>query len=222
MTQLSLIHRTRPATAGKGPYPGLVLLHGLGSNELDLHMISQQLDPRIFAISARAPLENPWGGYMWYDLAEGPGLGGRSIESGLERLQRFLDEVLQTYPIDPSRLCTGGFSMGAAMAGAVALLRPDRVTGAVMISGYLPPPSRERHYPSSGAAGHAFFQSHGTFDRVVSIDDARRTRDFLVQHGVALTYREYPIGHEVSLEELRELASWLDSTFVTPRDSVSS
>jgi phospholipase/carboxylesterase len=208
MTDLSLTHRTHPARAGAPPHPGLVLLHGLGSNELDLLSMAPAIDPRAYIISARAPLSYRWGGYMWYDLEQhGPGLGSESIESALQLLERFLTEVIEAYPIDPERLYVGGFSMGAAMAGALGLLYPERAAGAIMVSGYLPPDGQGR-YRMEAAVGHPYFQTHGTNDPVVSIDYARQTRDFLLQTPVDLTYREYPIGHEVSLPELQDLAAW--------------
>lgn len=145
---------------------------------------------------------------MWYDLERhGPGLGSESIEEALRLLERFLDEVIDAYRIDPRRLYVGGFSMGAAMAGALGLLYPETVAAAIMVSGYLPP-DPDRRYRSEAATGHPFFQAHGTNDPVVSIDYARQTRDFLLQTPVDLTYREYPIGHEVSLPELQDLADW--------------
>jgi phospholipase/carboxylesterase len=209
MTDLSLIHLSRPAAAGDAPYPGLVLLHGLGSNELDLHGIATQLDPRFFAVSARAPYPYEWGGYAWYDLAEGAGLGSPQIEASLRQIRDFLVEIVDAYPIDPHRLYVGGFSQGAAMAGATALLHPDLAAGAIMISGYLPPPDSEHRYDADAAAGHPFFQAHGTLDQVVPLTYAWQTREFLERTPVALTYREYPIGHEVSLAELQDLSSWL-------------
>jgi predicted esterase len=45
---------------------------------------------------------------------------------------------------------------------------------------------------------------------------ARETREFLKGTPVALTYREYPIGHEISYQELRDLAAW--TTEVLDRD----
>jgi phospholipase/carboxylesterase len=95
------------------------------------------------------------------------------------------------------------------MSGALALLEPDRVAGAVMISGYLPPPAAGRAYPPGSGAGRPFFQAHGTVDTVVPLLYARQTRDFLLASGAQLTYREFPIGHEVSAEELQDLDAWL-------------
>jgi phospholipase/carboxylesterase len=208
MPGFALTHRSYPARAGRRPHAAIILLHGLGSNELDLLNLAPALDPRIFVISVRAPFGYSLGGYMWYDLEQhGGALGGESINTSLDLLRRFLDEAVHTYPIDPSALFAGGFSMGAAMAGAIALLEPERVAGAIMASGYLPPdPMNE--YRSQEAAGHPFFQAHGTLDQVVPISLGRATRAALERTPVDLTYREYPIGHEVSPDELAEISSW--------------
>jgi phospholipase/carboxylesterase len=211
MPGFALTHRSYPARSGQRPHPAVILLHGLGSNELDLLNLAPSLDPRIFVISVRAPFDYQWGGYMWYDLEQhGGALGGESINTSLELLRRFLDEAVNTYPIDPSALFAGGFSMGAAMAGAIALLEPDRVAGAIMASGYLPPdPMHE--YRSQEAAGRPFFQAHGTLDQVVPITLGHATRAALEQTPVNLTYREYPIGHEVSPNELADISAWFAS-----------
>jgi phospholipase/carboxylesterase len=205
---LALTHRISVARTGNLPHPTLLLLHGLGSNEDDLLSMAPELDPRVLIISARAPFAYRWGGFMWYDLEQhGPGLGSASIEEGLGLLRRFVKELLEEYPVDPQRLYLGGFSMGAAMAGGLALLEPESVAGAIMISGYLPPDPRG-DYRTQDAAGRPFFQAHGTVDPVVPIEAARATRDYLSQSPVDLTYREYPIGHEMSYEELRDLTTW--------------
>lgn len=210
MPDPALIHRVRPASLGTAPHPGLLLLHGLGSNEDDLFALAPQLDPRLTAISLRAPQPYTWGGYMWWDIQqESAGIGGQGIQESIALLDRFLSEAIDTYTLDPHRIYIGGFSQGAAMAGAYALLHPDQAAGAIMASGFLPPDTDGR-YRTADAAGHPFFQAHGTMDPVVSITYARMTRDFLETTPVNLTYREYPMAHEVSLEELQDLSNWLD------------
>lgn len=210
MPATTLIHRVRAASTQAAPHPGLLLLHGLGSNEDDLFALASQLDPRLTAISVRAPQPYQWGGYMWWNIdQESAGPGGPGIGASITLLDRFLTEVIAAYNLDPARIYVGGFSQGAAMAGAYALLRPDRVAGAIMASGFLPPDTEGR-YHTGEAAGHPFFQAHGTADPVVSITYARMTRDFLETTPVDLTYREYPMGHEVSFDELHDLRHWLD------------
>lgn len=208
MKELGLIHRTSPARTGSPPHPGVVLLHGLGSDELDLLGLASQFDPRVFAVSVRAPLSYSGGGFTWYDLeGHGPGLGSESIEAALQTLEQFLEDVIVRYPIDPRRLFLGGFSMGAAMAGALTLLHPEKVAGTVMTSGYLPPDSGDR-YRAKDATGKPIFQGHGLYDYVVPLEGARLTRDYLQSLGVRLTYKEYPMAHQVSAEELKDLAQW--------------
>lgn len=216
MPDLTLFHLVRTASRGPAPHPGLLLLHGLGSTEEDLFALAPQLDPRLTAISIRAPQTYTWGGYMWWDIEqESAGVGGPGIQASIARLDQFLTEAITAYDIDPRRVYVGGFSQGAAMAGAYALLHPDRAAGAIMTSGFLPPDTDSR-YRTSEAAGHPFFQGHGTADPVVSITYARMTRDFLETTPVNLTYREYPIRHEVSFEELQDLRSWLDAVLDSP------
>lgn len=206
-----LIHRIAPARSGTEPHPALVLLHGLGDDEAGMFSIATQLDPRVFALSVRAPLSYRWGGYMWFDIErEGPNLGGEGIEASIAALAEFLAAITSTYPIDPARIYLGGFSMGAAMAGAMTLLAPERIAGAVMVSGFLPP-DPEGRYRTAEATGKPFFQAHGLHDQVVSLQYARMTREFLRETPVDLTYREYPTGHDVTLPELQELSSWFSS-----------
>jgi phospholipase/carboxylesterase len=215
VSNLPLVYVVRPASAGRPPHPAIVLLHGLGSSEGDMHLMAQALQPEFYAVSVRAPIPAAWGGYMWYDLDEGPGLGGPSIGATLETLGEFISGLADHFPVDPRRVYLGGFSQGAAMAGAAALLFPDLVMGAIMISGYLPPPGERHSYPPGSGAGRPFFQAHGTRDEVVPVLYARQTRDFLRAIGADLSYHEYPIGHEVSAEELADLQGWMSAVLAT-------
>ncbi|HEX6510027.1 MAG TPA: alpha/beta fold hydrolase [Chloroflexota bacterium] len=207
---LVLVHETHPARRGDQPHPGLLLLHGRGADERDLLPLASELDDRLFTVSARAPFAMPWGGYAWYDLGS-QGIGFPSAETighSLQLLDRFLDEIIQTYPIDPRRLYVGGFSMGAATSAALALLYPERIAGAVILSGYVPLEAELPFRPQE-AAGHPVFEAHGTMDQVIPVDWARRSRQHLESTPLHFTYREYPMGHEISYPELQDVSAWL-------------
>jgi phospholipase/carboxylesterase len=212
MADFSLFHRTAPPGQGDAPHPSLLLLHGRGTDESDLLPLAAELDPRLFVVSARAPHAFPWGGHAWYDL-DPRGVGypeAVTLETSLQRLDRFLNEIVEAYPIDPKRLYVGGFSMGAAMSGTLALLHPERVAGAVMLSGYLPIHAGLPFRPED-AAGHPIFEAHGIYDDVIPVWGGRISRDAFSKTPVELTYREYPIGHQTSYEELQDLSRWLSS-----------
>lgn len=210
MAEFSLTHRTQPARAGEAPYPCLVLLHGRGADESDLLPLAAELDPHLFTVSPRAPLQFPWGGAMWYDL-DPNGVGypeSQSLQTSLDLLRRFLIEIVDAYPIDPRRLYVGGFSMGAVMSGTLALVDPARVAGAIMLSGYLPLHGNLPFQPEK-ATGHPFFQGHGVSDAVIPVSFGRESRDYLAGTAVDLTYREYPIAHQIGAAELQDLSAWL-------------
>ena len=63
---MTLVERVRPA-AGE-PEGALVLLHGRGADEHDLHGLLDQLDPdrRLVGVTPRGPLSLPPGGAHWY------------------------------------------------------------------------------------------------------------------------------------------------------------
>ncbi|MNR41859.1 Carboxylesterase 2 [compost metagenome] len=50
---------------------------------------------------------------------------------------------------------------------------------------------------------------HGRDDEVVPHTLGRRAHDWLAARGVDVAWRDYPMGHEVVNEELRDIALWL-------------
>lgn len=210
MEGFSLFNQRHPAVSGPAPHPGLLLLHGRGADETDLLPLAAELDPRLFTVTARAPYRFPYGGYMWYPLDEqGVGFPDPAVLiQSLDLLVRFIGEIVAAYPIDPRRLYVGGFSMGAAMAAGLTLTQPELVAGAFVLSGYLPLHAGLT-FRSEEAAGRPIFQAHGTLDEIIPIAWARETRDFLETTPADLTYREYPIGHQISYPELQDVSAWL-------------
>lgn len=57
---------------------------------------------------------------------------------------------------------------------------------------------------------------HGTSDPVLPVHHGRTARDRLSALHVDLTYREYPMGHQVSEESLADAAAWLQARLDRP------
>ena len=57
---------------------------------------------------------------------------------------------------------------------------------------------------------------HGTEDPMIPVDRGRESRDRLRDLGVALSYREFEMGHEIRPEALREVLTWLDEKALQP------
>jgi len=206
----TLTHRVlMPEHPSAERHPLLVMIHGRGADEEDLLGLAPMLDPRLILLSVRAPLPFEGGGYTWYTLAGPIGQPERtSFLSSFQALDRFLRDVVSGYPVDPSRVFLFGFSMGAVMSLTLALTQPAAFRGIVAHSGYIPE-GAPVDYQRDLSAGPPLFVAHGSDDQVIPVAMARRARMHLEGVQAHLTYREYPMGHQISDESLADILAWM-------------
>lgn len=203
---LTHIRRISQERSGK-PTPGLLLLHGRGADETDLMGLESAIDPRFTVVSARAP-HRLGPGFAWYGIGSVGSPDDKTMRSSLAQLGDFIRDMVPAYNIDPLALYLMGFSQGAVMSAAVALLLPERVRGVVMHSGYVPVEAGLDFRPDA-VAQKPFFVAHGLYDDVIPISYGHRAREYLTGIGTRLTYQEYPIGHTISEESLDDFTEWL-------------
>jgi phospholipase/carboxylesterase len=220
MSDFSLIHAVRePAGNTREPAPLLLLLHGVGSNEQDLIGLAPALDPRFFVVSARAPITLGYGAYGWYHvqfLPTGYIMDHDEAESSRKLVLKFVDELTRSYNVDPKRVFLMGFSQGCILSLAAALTEPRKFAGVVGMSGRMLPELTPKIAPPDQLAGLPVMVVHGTYDNVLSIDLGREIRSELEKVPVALTYREYEMGHQVSERSLADISAWLDVQLEAP------
>ncbi len=212
-SKLALKHLVRESRGGgRTPPPLLLLLHGVGSNEEDLFGLAPYLDERFLLVSARAPVALEYGGYGWFRIDFTPRGMAADLEQAkksLEMLPGFIDGLVDTYGADARRVYLAGFSQGAMMSLALLLTRPEKLAGVVAMSGRLPRQVLEREPDREALDGKPVLITHGLYDPVLPVENGRAARDYLEALPVALTYREYPMAHEVSAESLRDVTRWL-------------
>ena len=141
--QLSLHHLIQHPTASPNPeanskHPTILALHGRGSNEQDLIGLAPYLPQNLFWISPRGPHTLGISSYEWYRVKIIGKPDPEQVASALQTIDRFIDEILITYPIDPQKLFLLGFSQGSILSMCYALTRPYRVAGVIAQSGYIP------------------------------------------------------------------------------------
>jgi phospholipase/carboxylesterase len=164
-------------------------------------------------VSPRAPFVMGPGSFGWFNIEFTPhGILADLHQAGQSRavLLKFMDELIETYNADPARFFLMGFSQGAMMSLGAALSRPDKVAAIAALSGRFP--SQVQTSGPEALRGMPVFVAHGIYDPVLPVEAGREAREKLEALGAALTYREYPMGHEVSMESLRDLTAWLSST----------
>ena len=193
------------------PEPATVIaLHGRGADEYDLLPLLEFLNFRnLLVISPRAPRPFEYGGgYMWYDLSEEGIPHPQTFNESLKLLERFLAETKRAYAINPGRLILLGFSQGAVMSFAAGLLDPHNIRGIVALSGFVPHKSR-LPLQLDRVTDLPVFISHGTYDELMPIELGREAAQMLRDAGAAVTFHEYPMGHQVTEGTLRDLVSWM-------------
>lgn len=211
--RLSLEHSVQHPPDNDGPAcPLLILLHGFMENEESMQRVAAYLHHGFRVVSVRAPLRFGEQAYGWARArftSRGPEEEEEEFEASRQMLLHFLDEIQSTYVLDYDSVYIVGFSQGASLCLSLAVTEGERFAGVVALSGKLlemysnlPEAQNTREIP-------AMFVAHGTDDKVVPIDRARRDARRL--HGLQprLAYREYCMGHEIGEVALRDVAAWL-------------
>jgi phospholipase/carboxylesterase len=202
----ALVARWREA-AGE-PAGALVLLHGRGADENDLHPLLDLLDPerKLLGVTPGGPLRLPPGGRHWYALGGIPTPDPETFLATAPRLAGFLDAL----PVPPERILLGGFSQGTVMSWAMAL-GPDRPRPAAVLalSGFLP---RVPGYPLDPGrlAGAPVAVAHGTLDPVIPSRFGAEAAETLAAAGADVLRLESDVPHMVDpawVEPLRALVA---------------
>ena len=210
---LSLYHLVREPKIKLAKNPLLLLLHGYGSNEEDLFSFASELPEEYFVVSARAPYDMMYGSYAWYainfdaDENKFSDIGQAKLSRDL--IAKFIDELIENYPIDAKKVTLIGFSQGSILSYAVALSYPEKVQRLVAMSGYLNTEIAVDGFENNNFSDLKIYASHGAVDQVIPVEWARKTPAILENLGINCVYKEYPIGHGVSPQNFYDFKSWL-------------
>jgi len=211
--KLSLEYKIREPKIKSDKNPLLLLLHGYGSNEEDLFSFATELPNEYYIVSARAPYDLQYGSYAWnainFDADQNKFSDNEQAKSSRERIVRFIDELIASYPIDATNITLIGFSQGTILSYAVALSYPEKIKKIVAMSGYLNLDIIKENYQNNDFSNLKMFVSHGTSDQVIPIGWARKTPAILESLGINTTYKEYPVGHGVSPQNFYDFSKWL-------------
>ncbi len=206
-----LIHCVRlPEEASlRTPAPVVVMVHGWGGDEASMWLFKQVVPKKVAIVTPRAPIELSDDRYVWFDHNHERGQSNSdSLQKNLARFKRFIRALPDLYPIDPEKLLLLGFSQGAAISNSLFLTRPNLAIGVASLSGFVPQ-GLELPQQDDRPAGRPIFIAHGTEDEIVPVDKARQARDIYIQLEADVTYGEYPAGHKIHTDGMRDLKKWV-------------
>ena len=208
---LDFVERT-PKVITKNP-PLLILLHGYGSNELDLFSFAEELPDTLVIVSLRAPYEMGYGGYAWYDINLDSNNNKYSnldqARTSLIKITNTIDYLKSKYTTNPNNTFLLGFSQGAILSYAISFNYPNKIQHVIALSGYLNLELMPKEIIQK--IDTDYYISHGSVDQVIPVDWARKASPFLNSKGLKNEYSEYPVGHGVAPQNFFSFKKWIEN-----------
>lgn len=219
MPETNLLECVELKTAAE-PSAAIVWLHGLGADGFDFVPVVRELQALgapaaryVFPHAPTRPVTINGGAVMraWYDIL-GAQIDRREDPEGIRQSQQQVQALIErqmALGTPPSRIVLAGFSQGGAITLQTGLRQPQALAALVVLSAYLPLAASAPSEITAAGRATPIFMAHGRSDEVVRVDRAQGSRDALEQMGCGVQWHEYPIGHSVCAEELRDLARFL-------------
>ena len=155
----------------------------------------------------------------WYDIInldrDGPQdeVGIRDSAATLKRLV----EREHDRGIDYDRIVLTGFSQGGAIAIHTAIRFPERLAGLMALSTWIPLEStidaEVIQISESQPRDLPVLIAHGSFDAMLPISAGQHARDIMRKMGFEVQWHDYPMAHDVCVEEIAEIRQWLLNIF---------
>jgi phospholipase/carboxylesterase len=202
----------------------VVWLHGLGASGHDfepvvphLHLPSTRF---VFPHAPRRAVTINMGLIMpaWYDItgltAATFGTSERHVRESARMVHDLLDRERER-GVPSARTVLAGFSQGGAMALFAGVRYPEPLAGILVLSAHeLLPATREAEQSGANSATPLLF-AHGVYDPVVPVEAGRAAFRRYESEGRDVRWREFPIEHQVSMDEIEMVAAWLHERLET-------
>lgn len=197
----------------------VIWLHGLGADGHDFESIvpalrlPSELPIRFVFPHAPEMAVTAFGGQRaraWFDVDP----GGSTDLPGLKKSALQIQDLIQN-EIDngtpAERILLAGFSQGGVLALHTALHYPKRLAGILGLSTRLVDDDSLGLEKAEANASIPILICHGQQDVVIPMTLGKSAFTTLKSAGYGVEWREYPMGHEVCLEEIQAISSWLQS-----------
>ena len=190
-----------------GPGPVIIALHGTGGTEADAAPLAEELlaDAAVIAPRGRVT-EN--GMSRWFRRLEEGVFDVDNVIVQAESLRDFVERTIQERHLEGRPVITAGFSNGANMGLALAILHPDTVQGAVAFSGMYPLGDREA---PKDLTDRQFLLLNGQRDAMAPASSVNRLEDQLHRRNAHVDRNIRPGGHGITPEELSTARGWLQA-----------
>ena len=200
----------------------VIWLHGLGADGHDFEPIvpSLRLAPSLAVrfVFPHAPaiavsINNGFVMPAWYDIRD-LDLRNRHDETGVRRSAAAIELLIDrehARGVPSSRIVLAGFSQGGAIALFAGLRHAERLAGIVGLSTYMVLADTTAAEAAPANRDTPILMCHGTRDPMVGLARGKSSMEALRAAGFAVDWHEYPMQHEVVLEEIALVGEFLSS-----------
>ncbi len=193
----------------------VIWLHGLGADGHDFEAIVPELhlpsDAGVRFIFPHAPMREITindGAEMrgWYDfIPHSETAGSNDIEESAAEIRKFIERELER-GIASHNVMLAGFSQGGVIALHTATRYDKRLAGVLALSTYLHDMTGTESEMNDANLAIPIMMAHGTQDPMIPVMRAATSRENLIRLGYDVRWYDYPMGHQVCLEEVEEIA----------------
>jgi phospholipase/carboxylesterase len=185
--------------------PVLLMLHGTGSNERDIASLAGALDPDAGILAPRGRVQEH-GMLRWF-RRHGEGVFDVDDVIGRSReLAGFIYEARNHYGLGDRQIIAVGFSNGANIALATAILHPEVLNRVIAFSGMYP--LGDRTAPATLADSH-ILALNGDADPMAPLASVSTLITELTLHGATVEQVLRPGGHGIEPGDLDAARNWL-------------
>ena len=169
------------------PQQVIVLCHGYGGDGKDISTLAinwQRFLPDAIFLCPNAPeicAVNPQG-YQWFDLSSDK--EELILEKSLiveEKLNIFIDQILNNFQLEPNNLALVGFSQGCMMSIQIALKKKRQISCLIGYSGKV---INQKHLSDNIHSKPKIFLMHGANDTLVPPTYLLEAKEYLANHGI--------------------------------------
>ncbi|MDA3630537.1 alpha/beta hydrolase [Saccharopolyspora sp. WRP15-2] len=192
---------------GSADAPVLLLLHGTGGSPEDLMGLANEISPDSALLAPAGPVSENGMARWFRRLREGV-FDHEDVVVRADQLADFVLGARSDYGLDERRMVAVGFSNGANIAAATALLRPDAITEVVAFAAMLPVPEP----PAVDLSGTRVLLSNGTRDPMAPEESAKELVAEFEQRSAEVTAHWHPGGHQITAEGVQAARNWLRNT----------
>ena len=198
----------------------VIWLHGLGASGHDFVPIVPELQlPAnmavrfIFPHAPAIPMTINGGMVMpaWYDILAMDmerKIDTQQIMASSDAVKALIEREIAA-GIPSERIVLAGFSQGGAVCYQAALTYEKPLAGLMTMSTYFA--TYKSIVPAIANKSLDIHLFHGTQDQMVPEAMGQQALEVLKQLGHEPAYKNYPMGHEVHPQEIRDISSWLQS-----------